>query len=235
MARVFDQKVTATMHRVFSDEVGHLFLRKNTQVHIGSTDQLMGAVIMSNPGSYTPKYAAGDWKAFSNGEGQDQIHGWGYPDMTMQNIIEVLQVAAEVSGYALDGKIDIYNLSAVVQPKGKNAATYHNYAVKALADELLYESWMNTQSDFKNHMLKNDYHFVIIGFLAPFLIEKQLQVQRLAVGFPDVFYATDDVGRWSHPRRWKTEIQLKFQMIEKLTHHFQSCKPRGKRVGQTLD
>jgi hypothetical protein len=100
---------------------------------MGSSEKLLGTVIMSNPGSYTPKYASGDWCAFSSGKGHDQIQGWGYPDMTMQNILEVLQAAAEVSGCTHDGKIDVYNLSAVVQPKGKNAATYHNYVEMALS------------------------------------------------------------------------------------------------------
>jgi hypothetical protein len=224
LARVYDQKVTATMYRVSGDGDGHLFMRKNTQIHMGSSDRLLGAVIMSNPGSYTPKYAEGDWNAFARGEGHDLIHGWGYPDMTMQNIIAVLQAAAKESGYVLDGKIDVYNLSAVVQPNGEDAITYHNHAVKALSkkdcDELLYESWMHTHDNFEDQILNNVYHFVIIGFIKHFLMEKQQQVQKWAAGISHVFYATDDAGRWSHPRRWRTDILLKEQMIDKLTCHF---------------
>ncbi|KIL37213.1 hypothetical protein SD71_00275 [Cohnella kolymensis] len=234
MPRVFDQKVTATMHRVFNDEVGHLFMRKDTQVHCGASDWLLGAVIMSNPGSYTPKYTAGDWNSFVRGEGPELLHGWGYPDMTMQNVIAVLQAASADSGYVLEGKIDVYNLSAVVQPNGEDAETYHKHAVNSLSqqncDELLGEPWMHSQDKFEHYISNNCYHFVMIGFLDSFLIEKQRQVQQWASSLPNVFYATDHADRWSHPRRWRTDLLLREQMIDKLARHFQNTKPSERKL-----
>lgn len=96
MTKVFPQKV-ATMYRIesrgFSEP--YLFIRKNTIVKFGESNRRHGAVLMSNPGCYTPRYADGDWQGFRRGEELRGWGSWGFPDSTMQNVIRVLKVAAD--------------------------------------------------------------------------------------------------------------------------------------------
>jgi hypothetical protein len=231
MSRVFTQKVSATMHRVKCDKLGYVFARRNTEVCMGPNNRIQGAFIMSNPGSYSPKYSDRNWNSYCLGEGDDKLQGWGYPDPTMQNVIQVLSDASKEADFLLDGIIEIYNLSAVVQPQGQNAEQYHNLAEKALMKDerqhLLHEVWMKDQFSFEEYILERNYQFVIVGFADKLFEGKRMNVQAWSGSHPNIFYATDNSGRWSHPRRWRTEPELGKQIRDNLVNHFKNLLKQG--------
>ncbi|MCA0757006.1 hypothetical protein KP806_18250 [Paenibacillus sp. N4] len=222
--RKYNQKVTAVMHRVYCDSLGYVFVRKKTKITFGPGEQTHGLVIMSNPGSFSPESSNHVWMDFCNGTGSDELEVEGHPDVTMQNIIQALQSSASASGSMLNGSIDIYNLSAVVQPKGDDAEKYHHQAELALSciqqQEILNEHWMNGQSEFNSFLQARNDQFVIMGFVKKLFLKKQRNIQNWSRSLPNVLYAEDKSGYWSHPRRWRTELWLREQIEMKLNNYF---------------
>jgi len=207
----------------------YLFLRKNTIVRFGNSNRLHGAILMSNPGSYSPKFAERNWQEYRDGKGADKLWGWGFPDFTMQNVIQALQVASNRAAYPLDGYIEIHNLSAIVQPKGEDAEAYHQAAHDVLLSNgkqgILTEEWLESRESFLQYIRSLDDRFLIVGFAERLFQTQQRKVQAWARECGNVYYAQDEAGRWSHPRRWRTDPRLANEIQGKLERHFLKVKP----------
>lgn len=225
--RKYPQRVFAEMTR-FSDESGcwyldeneHCYLVRNkTKIEFGHSDNLIGTVIMTNPGSYGLNKVPG-WEEFRLGHGDiQQLAGYGYPDLTMQNIIMVVQEAFNRCGKVMpQGFINILNISNVVCPNGHNAVGYHN--------EL---NQLTTKHNIRKHLLEStEVHenlsslfenspFVILGFVQKAFEEKAKEIRELSKDYSIKTIMALDQKNWpSHPRRWRIEKELAEKAIAAL-------------------
>lgn len=223
----YPQRVFAEMTR-FSDESGHWYLDENglcylvrneTKIEFGHSDNLIGTVIMTNPGSYGLNKVQG-WEEFRSGHGEhQQLVGYGSPDLTMQNIIMVVQEAFKRRGKAMpQGFINILNISNAVCPKGQKAEEYHNklklLITKHNLDEHLLENAEvkeNLKSIFANSP------FVILGFVQKAFEERVKQIIESSKDYSTKRVMALDQNNWpSHPRRWRIEKELADKAITAL-------------------
>lgn len=195
-------------------------VRNRTRIEFGNSDNLIGTVIMTNPGSYGLDKVKG-WNEFRVGHGDAQkLEGHGFPDLTMQNIIMVVQEAFKRRGKAMpQGSVNILNISNVVCPKGYKAEEYHNmlkqlFEVNEL-DGCLLES-INDQKSLK--LIFEDSPFVMLGFVKDVFKEKAEFIKGWSLdNYASRTISALDKNNWpSHPRRWRTEKELAEKAITSL-------------------
>lgn len=217
MTRKYPEKVTASMVRVIHNgEV--LLMRYATEVHFGGSTDLLGIVVMTNPGKFELKRTHG-WDNFKAGRGLvDILEGIDYPDMTMQNVIEVIRRSYQELGLLEpSGVLRIYNLSNIRQPNGQQAELYHERAKLAVPEALV--SYLEDPVTHDREKFLDECHqakFVIMGFVHETFEDKMRQVISWSKDIKGIVCAMDDKGRFSHPRRWRTEKELKEKAIVKL-------------------
>jgi hypothetical protein len=215
MSRVYPEQVTASMIRVLHDgEV--LLIRHSTEIHFGKSKELLGIVVMTNPGKFEFHKAPG-WNDFKLGKGSsDTFEAADFPDLSMQNVIQVIRNGYEASGKSKpDGILRVYNVSNVRQPDGQRAEMYHNRAKAALPlEKLAFLEDPVTHS--KEHFMEecNNSRFVIMGFVDGAFEHEVQQICSWSKEFKHLVCAIDDKGRLSHPRRWKTEEKTKKLMSQ---------------------
>jgi hypothetical protein len=229
MKRKYTQKVYAVINRIKNNSGGYIkddngnciLFRTNTKVYFGDTlnEQLLGVVIMTNPGSYKLSNHK-DWDSLQKGLGDfDSIDGFGSPDLSMQNIIEVIQKSYETSKQPIpNGYVRILNLSSIICPDGEKAQAYCDSAIQILN---LQKSCLT----FEEHEISNnislenyckDAPFVIIGLLREAFNSKATDIIRWTEHYPNKAFALDSKNWYSHPRRWRTDKNLKQQVIDNL-------------------
>lgn len=230
MTRKYPERVTASMIRV-SLPGEMLLLRHTTAIHFGDSSELLGMVVMTNPGKFEFKKDP-EWESFKSGEGTvDTFEASDYPDLSMQNVIEVIRSAYGASRLSNpDGIVRVYNLSNVRQPDGQQAEIYHNLAKGALPPTnlaILEDPITHSREIFMNECAKSD--FVIMGFVNGVFEQEMQQVRSWSEQISGLVCAVDNKGRYSHPRRWRTEPALKNQAIASLQSVLQ-----GERYGSNF-
>lgn len=220
MAKKYPEKVSARMIRII--EQGEVYLiRHSTFIQFGTSSSLIGTVFMTNPGSFDFKNSSG-WEDFKNGKGDVNIFsGEDYPDLTMQNIIEVVRESYKAANLgAPDGVVQIINLTNVVQSKKDKVEDYYQ-KVKRLINErgldqaLLTDVTTTDQQAFLDTCEKSK--FVIMGFADKVFSEKVLTMKHWShLVSNKLVVALDKKNRFSHPRRWRTDKDLKERAIEKM-------------------
>ncbi|UUZ79006.1 hypothetical protein LJK88_27585 [Paenibacillus sp. P26] len=218
MPRKYPEKVTASMTR-FTDGKDILLLRHSTAIQLGSSNEHLGMVIMTNPGKFEFNKSPG-WHEFKMGAGTSETFvADDFPDLSMQNVIEVIRRGHETAGLSEpSGIIRIYNLSNVRQPDGKQAEAYHKQALKIVPSDrlhLLEDPVTHSRERFLRECIKS--RFVIMGFVDGKFADKMQQILDWSEDqIQRRVYAVDDRGRCSHPRRWRTEKELKNRAIESI-------------------
>lgn len=217
----YPQEVSAEMQR-FRDSNGKFYLDRNgkcymtrnkTKIKLGDSDKLIGSIIMTNPGSYGLNKIDG-WNGFVEGKGsEEKIEGIGSPDLTMQNILGVIEETFNKANKPLpDGYLDVFNISSVVCPKGGKAVEYHSkmgsiIRSQGLSREILTNPIVINENEFNNICARSQ--FVIIGFVKGIFETYVGDIVNWSKKYPDkIIYSLDDSGWYSHPRRWRTEKYL---------------------------
>jgi hypothetical protein len=230
MARKFPEPVSATMLRMKdNDEI--IFIRQKTEIQFGSSNEIIGSAFLTNPGSFEFKHAPG-WKEFKGGlDGDwdgDRFDAVDYADLTMRNIIKVIREGYFKAGLgAPNGKLKIYNLSNIVQPKGEAAEEYHNKAYRFIElhparniSELI-EPVITKKEVFLEECRSR--RFVIMGFVDGVFKKEYNQIIEWAKSLSNVVTSVDKKGRYSHPRRWQTEGYLNEAAIQKMEQILGAC------------
>lgn len=221
MVRKYSERITARMTRIIDpDEV--LLIRQNTKIKFGSSDAIIGTVFMTNPGSFDFKHTEG-WADFKSGKGLlNVLETEGYADLTMQNLIEVVREGYKQANLGSpDGIVQIFNISNIVQKKGEKAEEYHK-KVKDVIEKsnsvdlsLLHDpATINEQAFLEACMSSN---FIIMGFVDNVFSENVSDLKSWSQVIADrLIVAIDEKKRFSHPRRWRTEIHLKELAISEM-------------------
>jgi hypothetical protein len=222
MVRKFPERIAARMTRIMNeDEV--LLIRQHTKIKFGSSASEIGTVIMTNPGSFDFKKTKG-WDDFKNGKGLLNVFETeDYADLTMQNIIEVVRegyLSANLG--SPDGIVQIFNISNVVQSKGEKVEDYHK-KVRMLIEKsneielnLLEEPVTNNEQAFLDTCLSSQ--FVIMGFVDSVFSKNVSDIIKWSQSVSDrLIVAVDEKKRYSHPRRWRTDKQLKELAIRRMS------------------
>lgn len=220
--RKYPQLVFSQMHR-FKNDCGGYYLdyakecflvRNNTQILFGEARNIIGSVIMTNPGSYGLDEIDG-WKAFKMGAGiEPALAGYGYADLTMQNIIQVINEAFDEVGKMPNGYVNIYNISSAVCPKGKKVDKYHAMISEIIShhgfeENLLEDPVVRNREAFLQMCDKSP--FVIMGFLKEAFNDSAQTLLQWAEKYQNKIVSPDKSGWPSHPRRWRTEKYLSGQ------------------------
>jgi len=224
---MYPQSVFAEMTRFENPEGGwHLdknglcyLVRNKTRIEFGHSDQLIGTVIMTNPGSYGLDKVKG-WEEFRKGEGKGkQLTGYGKPDPTMQNIIMVVQETFKRAGKGMpEGYINIFNLSSIVCPKGETTVEYHKKLKELISGDKSAENLLECTEVKENlkPILENS-PFVILGFLQDAFKNKAIAVKEFSMLYPRKSIMALDKRHWpSHPYRWKIDKELAEKAITSL-------------------
>ncbi|MFB4475003.1 hypothetical protein [Virgibacillus sp. SK37] len=222
MALKFPEKVFARMIRVVEKDDVFLF-RKDTCIQFGNSSKVLGIVIMTNPGSFSFK-DSNEWEKFQNGDTNYKVfEAYDKPDLTMQNIIEVIRKAYENITGVLDGIVQIINVSNIVESKKENVEEKHKKAFEiiqehsTLTSDYLIDPVINEEYEFIKHCSKLE--FIILGFadkVFPAQVSKLTTWSENPAVKGKVVFAKDKIGRLSHPRRWRTERDLSNIAIESL-------------------
>lgn len=205
--------VEATMTRLrdiecklIKDNQGDCYLVRNkTKILFDSSDEKIGSVIMSNPGSF--KLDIGGWDKFKEGaDGIDEISGTGALDPTLRNIAKMIQLAFTNVGKVPKGYIEVYNLSSVVNPDSSLAEEYHDYAMESSSQDLLNKIIDPVVTDHKKitHACQ-DPQFIIIGFVQAFLTAEAQQIQNWCINHFNgrTIYISQETKNWPcHPLIW---------------------------------
>lgn len=218
----YPQLVFAKMHR-YIDNKGYCYLVRNkTKIEFGEkSDNLMGSVIMTNPGSYGLDKLEG-WMNFMEGKGDaETLEGYGKPDLTMQNLICVIKEGYKKAGKDIpNGYVNIYNLSSVVCPPKDEMLRCHISVAKIIEQNgydmnLLEHPIVHNEEKFNNMIQSSPY--VIMGFVRNIFNEKVDNLIKWSSKYTSkTIYSLDKQNWQSHPRRWRTEKYLKEKAIEQL-------------------
>lgn len=226
---MFPQTVFAEMTR-FADHAGNWYMndkkdcymvRNKTKIEFGKADNLIGIVIMTNPGSYGLDRIVG-WKDFKRGNGKTEIlKGEGFPDPTMQNVISVILSAYERKQISMpNGFIDVLNISSVVCANGENVLDYHEVVKKLIRKHNLDPSCLEDIRVHGRSKLSNIFEespFVILGFVQKVFDEKVKEIMKLSSDFPNKAVVAKDKNNWpTHPYRWRADKWLKEEAISEL-------------------
>jgi hypothetical protein len=216
-AKVYTEQVVAEMRRLILGQ-RIVLLRTRTKIIFSKDNDMLGTVIMTNPGSYKMG-GYPHWDDFSKGKGnQDIIQGIGTPDTTMQNLIEVILKAYEPE-YP-KGYLSVLNITALVEPDGEKIVSYHGQMVDELQRlgsdiSILYESEVYHQKMFQQQCENSS--FIMMGFLNDIFYDEVLRIREWSKRYESkLVYALDRQGRLVHPFRWRLKPRYKEQAIERL-------------------
>lgn len=217
----FPEKVFARMYRL-EDDYERFLLRKDTIIQFGDSSKPIGIIFMTNPGSFSFK-GSEEWGLFQTGKTPYKIfEAQDKPDLTMQNLIKVIREAYQKTGLTPNGVVQILNISNVVEPSKEKVEEKHNRAMKLLeknmADtKLIIEPVVNDEYEFVKAC--SQVGFVIMGF-ADNIFSSEIAKLIAWTNNPAIagklVSSIDDKGRFSHPRRWRTEPFLMIKAIERL-------------------
>ncbi|RBP04954.1 hypothetical protein [Rossellomorea aquimaris] len=221
MVRKYPERIAARMTRIINqDEV--LLIRQNTKIKFGSSDAIIGTVFMTNPGSFDFKHTKG-WADFKSGKGLlNVLETEDYADLTMQNLIEVIREGYKHANLGSpDGIVQIFNISNVVQSKGEEAEDYHK-KVRVIIEKsdvqklaLIQDIVAVTEQEFLKACVSS--RFVIMGFVNNVFTENVSNLIKWSRALEDrLVVAKDEKSRYSHPRRWRTEKNLKELAINEM-------------------
>lgn len=220
MGLMYPEPVSARMVRV-KDENEYLLIRQETKIMFGNSNRLIGSVIMTNPGSFEFKKTPG-WDGFKKGlSTHDFFEAVDTADLTMQNLIEVIRNSHYSLGQEKpEGIVQIYNVSNVVQSKRKKAEVDHRRIANLINRygmdlNILVDPVTNNKQRFEEICTESP--FIIMGFVDGIFKAQVQKVQKWVIPYGDkLVNAIDNKGRYSHPRRWRTEKELKEQAIAKM-------------------
>lgn len=196
-----------------------IMVRNNTRIYFDDSQYLLGAVIMTNPGSYGLDKMAG-WEQFKSGKGEETfLDGYGYADPTMQNIIWTIKEAFAAFDKVPFGYVNIYNISSVVCPNSEKADEYHNMVSGFINDskkerDLIEDPILTTKKDF--FQICEDAPFLMMGFVKGIFESKVRSLLEMAKNTSNIIVSNDKKGCPSHPRRWRTEPELRKKTIQEL-------------------
>ena len=223
--RKYGQKVVSDMYRI-KDNQQIFLLRQSAEFCLGTDPKHRATVFMTNPGSFDLKNEQG-WDQFVQGLGtSDTLQGSGYPDLTMQNVIEVINKSYESLNKKQSCHVEIINLSTVCNPKGSEVEAYHEKVENLIGKcSLLYPQSTSDKDAFKKKCDKSD--FIILGFVKGVFVPKVEQIRNWANAMcsSKIVVAKDDAGWYSHPRRWRTEKFLHDQAKDKLSNILRGLLP----------
>lgn len=223
MVRKYPELVAAKMTRLKDLNGEFFFVRQSTKIKFGNSQEIIGRVIMTNPGSFNFSNSK-DWEDFKNGDSMNDIYeDEDYADLTMQNIIEVMRESYKSANMGdPNGIVEIHNISNVVQSIGQQASEYHQKVLRIIETNknmymnLLQDPVTNDEQVFLDTCKSTP--VVIMGFVHNVFTDK---VNNLVTWSQDVSHkivvAKDNSNRYSHPRRWRAEPNLKEEAIKKLT------------------
>ena len=205
--RKYPEQVESEIYRVIQGN--EIFLLRQSANFIIGKPVNSATVLMTNPGSFEFRNTIG-WKSFKNGHGEsDYFSGKDYPDMTMQNVIEVIK-----EGYSNICspccRVEIINISNIVNSKGNLAEGDHNKVKPILGEknELLQSPIITNQEIFNKKCSQSD--FIIMGFVKNVFAKEVMKLLKWVVPFQNKLVVAPDNDGWcSHPRRWRTETYLK--------------------------
>ncbi|TVX82917.1 hypothetical protein FQP34_04870 [Peribacillus simplex] len=224
MSLKYPEKVFARMIRIVNGEEIFLF-RKDTQIQFGSSSKVLGIAIMTNPGSFSFKNSK-EWNDFQKGNTVYSVfEAYDKPDLTMQNLIQVIREAYKRVGLREpNGIVRIYNLSSIVESKKENVEPKHQKALQLLDKSSCYETHLLKElfltNEYEFVRACSEFNFVIMGFADKVFASKVSALttwKESPAICKKVVYAKDDIGRLSHPRRWRTEGYLMDKAIEGLS------------------
>jgi hypothetical protein len=222
MVRKFSELISARMTRIINQK-NVLLIRQNTNIKFGTSASILGTVIMTNPGSFDFKNSK-EWDEFKNGRGNIEVfEAEDYADLTMQNIIEVIREGYKSTNLGTpDGIVQIFNISNVVQSKGEKAEDYHKKVKiligksNELEQNLLTDPVTNNEEAFIDTCMSSQ--FVIMGFVDKVFSNSVSDLIKWSRSVSNrLVVAIDEKNRYSHPRRWRTETQLKEQAIKRMS------------------
>lgn len=223
MSLKYPEKVFARMIRI-SDNEERFLLRQDTTIQFGHSSKPLGIAIMTNPGSFSFKDSK-EWESFQNGDTPYQVfEAYDKPDLTMQNLIKVIRDAYQKLNIGMpNGVVQIFNISNIVESKKENVEEMHNKAFHVIQNndsvdaKRLIEPVANDEYEFIKTSGKVD--FIIMGFADNVFSTQVLKLKAWAENprvSSKIVCAMDSKGRFSHPRRWRTEISLMDKAIEGL-------------------
>lgn len=237
MSLKYPEKVFARMIRIVNGEEIFLF-RKDTQIQFGSSSKVLGIAIMTNPGSFSFKNSK-EWNDFQKGNTVYSVfEAYDKPDLTMQNLIQVIREAYKRVGLREpNGIVRIYNISSIVESKKENVEHKHQKALQLLDKSSYYETHLLKEifltNEYEFVKACNEFNFVIMGFADKVFASKVSALttwKESPAICKKVVYARDNNRRLSHPRRWRTEGYLMEIAIEGLVEVLKSkvnSRPKG--------
>ncbi|MEW4328505.1 hypothetical protein Q0N12_17795 [Rossellomorea marisflavi] len=217
--RKYTQIVTARMTRM-KIENDLYFFRQRTHIRFGTSESVIGIVFMTNPGSFEFKQTSG-WNDFKSGLGnQEFMEAESYADVTMQNIIEVInQGFRQSTMHEPDGIVKIFNISNLVQTDSKKVSTAHTKLRLYLGEERIMDMLEDpvVHSKIGFHEECNQAMFLMMGFVRNVFPEHINRLVKWAEPYEDkLIVALDNKKHPSHPRRWRTEKDLGYQAVQRI-------------------
>ena len=212
----YKQLVSASITRIRDKENDEFhFVRNETKITFGKGGNLLGSVIMTNPGSFSFK-GDSEWNKFIIGIGPDTFNkSDGHPDPTMINIIKSIEDAYEqINTKVPDGYIKIYNLSSARCPKASEAEACHqsikNVMCSTSINMALLEDPIVCDEGKFIEMCKES-PFVIMGFIKNTFMNKANLIKSWEnnANIKNIVQAKNDKGWPIHPICW---IKLKGKM-----------------------
>lgn len=203
-----------------------ILVRNDTKILFDNSNNHIGTVIMSNPGSFKfdISMSINDWNNFISGYSPaDTMAGEGKPDSTMRNIIKAVSKAYnEVYKKDPAGYIEVYNLSSVVNPDSKKAIEYHNkaYEVYYVKDNsnVIIDPVIKDQQCFYDLCARSN--FVILGFVSSFLNNEAIKIINWSKMYNyKIIYAKSIAKSWpTHPYIWFMKEKYGDLISEKLAN-----------------
>jgi hypothetical protein len=219
--RKYNQRVSTTMIKL-TDGENEYVMRQPTEIHFGSSANLLGSVIMTNPGSF--KFSGSeDWTTLPDSKGRLQsAESNGSPDPTMISIIRVINEGFKQAGRGTpSGIVRVHNLSNIREPNAKLVKALHQKVTKILEKNhldmnLLEDPATNSESGFVK-MVKES-QFLIMGFVRQVFESRIREIMNWKEKNPSCVYAyaLDNIGCYSHPYRWMIHEELRSKAITML-------------------
>jgi len=229
MPKIYPQSVSASIIKLVFGE-NEFYLRQWADIHFGHNKELMGTVIMTNPGSFHFERSV-EWHELpdSNGMLSSTISS-GSPDVTMQNIIHVILKGYELAGLdSPNGVVHIRNLSTIREPKAKKVTAAHT-AIKEIMLQhhldisLLEDPTCRTKEGLDQ--LVQDSRFIILGFVKNMFTEEIMNIMKWKNQYSSKFVCSPlNHSNWcSHPFIWKIHKNYRHLAIENLTDVLNKCQ-----------
>lgn len=211
------QSVSGMIKTVTASNGENLLVRESAYVQFGTSEDTLGMVIMTNPGSFQLNGA----------------NGWvsGAPDPTMRSVIRVIKEAYQANGLEPEGRLHIHNLSNIAEPDHTRAKTKHQLladliATKVVSGIILEDPVVHSEADFERACAQAQ--FVMMGFVKSLFQSKYERLIRLAHSKPSIaarlIFAEDNTGHRTHPYTWLLKPELRVQAVTRLTSLLRPAK-----------